>query len=631
MIVESKVLTKGKFRIIRDKKVIKKEKKADSEEKVEKKSAKKAKKEAKKTKKREPISGKKLLKGTIRVGSVVLVVFLFVFLGYCRYTLPTISQKATRAPKLIILSANKTEIASYGSQYGKTVNLKQLPPFVYQSIISTEDIRFYSHFGIDMRSVFRALYTNMIKRKKAQGASTITQQVAKNLFLTSEKTIKRKIQEVMLALTLERELTKDQILTIYLNRVYFGSGTYGIDAAAHKYYGVSAENLSLYQAAVLAGILKAPTSLNPLKYPERANKRARIVLANMVKAGYISATTGLHAAENGNRSNINREKSVLYFTDWVADIVDSYLGSADQDIIIETTLDSTLQAILTAEIQKQVSDTDLQAAGVIMSYNGAVLAMVGGKDYITSPFNRATEASRQIGSVMKPFVYLTAFENGAKADDKIEDKPVHINGWSPRNATHGYYGTVTLHSALKQSLNTVAVQIGLKTGIKKVAKLAGKFGIIDKSCEITGPMILGACQSSPLNVTASYAEIANGGAGVVPYGITQIKTTEGQVLYSRIPNSRPRLVEKESLDQLKPILFDIVETGTGKKAHTSIASFGKTGTTQDNRDAWFAGFTDEFSMAIWVGKDDNTPMEDVSGGGMPAEIWGNVVSSYYLD
>ena len=314
---------------------------------------------------------------------------IFIYVLYCIATLPDIEKaiKNTRAPKMYILAADGSEIAFYGSKYGRPVSLKNLPSHVTQAIIATEDKRFYSHFGIDLRSVLRALSVNLIKGSKAQGASTLTQQVAKNLFLSSEKTFKRKVQELLLALWLEYNLTKDQILTIYLNRVYFGSGTYGIEAAAQKYYGVKAKDLSMYQAAVLAGVLKAPSRYNPLTHPERANERARLVLANMVKAGFVSALKALDIAETGVKTQQAKNKSVFYFTDWIADETEAYLGSVGQDIIVKTTLIPSMQETLNQKIV-QALDSDKaknkkvgQAAGIVMDENGAVLAMVGGKDY----------------------------------------------------------------------------------------------------------------------------------------------------------------------------------------------------------------------------------------------------------
>lgn len=560
------------------------------------------------------------------------------YVGYCAATLPDIEKavKNTRAPKIYILAADGSEIASYGSQYGRPVELKRLPAYVPQAVIATEDRRFYSHFGIDPRSVVRALTVNLIKGRKAQGASTLTQQVAKNLFLSSEKTVRRKVQELLLAFWLEYKLTKDQILTIYLNRVYFGAGTYGIEAAAQKYYGVKARHLNLYQAAVLAGVLKAPTRYNPLTHPQAADQRARLVLANMVKAGFVSARVALNAAETGAVAEKDRNKSVFYFTDWIADETEAHLGSIGQDIAVKTTLHPEKQAILDREIKNALNSDEakeknvMQAAGVIMDQDGAVLAMTGGKDYRFSQFNRAVEARRQIGSAIKPFVYLTAFEQGASASDLVEDKPLYLNGWSPKNFSGKYYGRISLHDALVHSVNTVAVATAVKTGVRSVLKTARKFGIAGADCEANGAIALGVCQTRLIDAVAAYASLLNGGFAVTPYGITEILGQNGQVLYSRSDSGRARLVNPRYVAELDSALIDVIQYGTGKKANPTVLAKGKTGTTQNYRDAWFVGYTQELAAGIWVGNDDETPMKKVTGGSLPAQIWGKVVRDISL-
>lgn len=563
---------------------------------------------------------------------------LILYVGYCAATLPDIQKaiKTTRAPQITILASDGEEIASYGTQYGHPVELKRLPAYVAQAVIATEDRRFYSHFGVDLRSILRATVVNLIKRRKAQGASTLTQQVAKNLFLSSEKTIRRKVQELLLSFWLEYELTKDQILTIYLNRVYFGSGTYGIEAAAQKYYGVKARRLSLYQAAVLAGVLKAPTRYNPLTHPKRANQRAQQVLVNMVKAGFVSAKEALNAAETGAKAGVSRDKSVFYFTDWVADEAEAYLGRVNQDIVVKTTLVPQMQTILDGEIQKRLESEDVkkkkvsQAAGVIMGEYGAVLAMNGGKDYRKSQFNRAVEARRQIGSAVKPFVYLAAFEKGASSEDIVEDQPIYLNGWNPKNFNGKYYGRISLREALIQSVNTVAVSTAIKTGVRSVLKTARRFGIVGADCEANGAIALGVCQTRLIDAVSAYASLLNGGFAVTPYGISEITGKDGEVLYSRSDSGRARLVNPRYVAELDAVLIDIIQKGTGKKANPTVLAKGKTGTTQNYRDAWFIGYTQDFAAGIWVGNDDETPMDKVTGGSLPAEIWGKVVHDISL-
>ena len=573
----------------------------------------------------------------IRIGAGIAAAFIL-YVGYCAATLPDIDKavKTARAPQIAILAADGSELAVYGAQHGRPVELKRLPSYVPQAVIATEDRRFYSHFGVDFRSVIRAAIVNLVKNRKAQGASTLTQQVAKNLFLSSEKTVRRKVQELLLAFWLEHKLTKDQILTVYLNRVYFGAGTYGIEAAAQKYYGVPAKRLSLYQAAVLAGVLKAPTRYNPLTHPDRANKRAQQVLVNMVKAGFVSAKEALNAAETGVAAGFNRDKSVYYFTDWIADEAEAYLGRVTRDITVKTTLVPGMQAILDREIRRSLDSEEAktkkvsQAAGVIMDGNGAVLAMNGGKDYRQSQFNRAVEARRQIGSAIKPFVYLTAFQKGASPDDVVEDRPIYLKGWNPKNFNGKYYGRISLHDALIQSVNTVAVATALKAGVRSVLKTARRFGIAGSDCEATGAIALGVCQTRLIDAVSAYASLMNGGFAVTPHGISEITGKKGEVLYSRSDGGRARLVASKYVSELDNVLRDVIRKGTGKKADPTVPAKGKTGTSQNHRDAWFVGYTDDIAAGVWVGNDDETPMDKVTGGGLPAEIWSKVVHDIFL-
>ncbi len=568
--------------------------------------------------------------------AVAATVFLYVF--YCAATLPDLDKavKNTRAPKVYVLAQDGSEIATYGAQHGRPVDLKRLPPYVAQAVIATEDRRFYEHSGVDARSIFRAAAVNLVKRRKAQGASTLTQQVAKNLFLSPEKTMKRKVQELLLSLWLEHKLTKDQILTVYLNRVYFGAGTYGIEAAAQKYYGVRAKNLTLYQAAVLAGLLKAPTRYNPLTHPRAADKRARLVLANMVKAGFVSAKKALNAAETGAAAGRDNDKSVYYFTDWVADEAEAYLGGIGRDIIVKTTLDPEKQAILDKEIKAALNSPQAkeknvtQAAGAVMDADGAVLAMTGGKDYRASQFNRAVEARRQIGSAVKPFVYLSAFEHGAAPDDIVTDGPLYLNGWSPKNAGGKYYGNISLRDALVHSVNTVAVSTAIKTGVRNVLKTARKFGIVGADCKADGAIALGVCQTRLIDAVAAYASLLNGGYAVTPFGIREITDSSGNVLYERTDSGRARLTDPRHIADLDAVLIDVIARGTGQKANPTVLAKGKTGTTQNYRDAWFVGYTQDYAAGIWVGNDDESAMKKVAGGGMPAEIWGKVMHDISL-
>lgn len=577
--------------------------------------------------------GRKALFRFVLAAGVILSLAVGGYVTYCALTLPDIRKAAgtPRAPRITVLASDGTEIASYGAQYDRPVRLDELPPHVYQAVIATEDVRFFNHIGIDFRAIARAFFANIVKGRKAQGASTITQQVAKNLFLSSEKTIRRKVQEILLSFWLERNLSKEQILTIYLNRVYLGAGTYGIEAAARRYYGIQAKDLNLYQAAVIAALLKAPTHYNPLVHPEASVKRARLVLAKMARAGFISAREGLGAAETGAVAGAHRNKSALYFADWIADELEAYIGSFSQDVTVVTTLSPRLQKHTDAVIAETLDSPEArkknvtQAAAVIMEHDGAVLALSGGRDYARSQFNRATEARRQIGSTVKPFVYLAAFERGASPEDVVEDRPLNLNGWQPGNAGGKYYGRITLADALTKSVNTVAVSTALKTGVRRVLKTARKFGAVGEDCEANGAIALGVCQTRLIDVVAGYAALANGGYGVNPYGISEILGADGSILYQRSSQGRSRLANPRDIARLDAVLIDVIQNGTGKKANPGLLAKGKTGTTQNYRDAWFVGYTQDIAAGVWVGNDDESPMDKVGGGSFPAEMWGKIV------
>ena len=556
-----------------------------------------------------------------------------VFTLYCLFTLPDIDNAPakTRPPKIELLDANGEPISVYGGNYGEPVVLKHLPSYVYNAVVATEDRRFYEHGGVDYKSVLRAALVNLIKRRKAQGASTLTQQVAKNLFLTSDKTIARKMREMLLAFELERRLSKDKILTIYLNRVYFGAGCYGIESAAKRYFDKSAADLTLYESAVLAGLLKAPSVYNPLNNPEAADKRARVVLSLMRKAGYISDKQKDAAVSQASAPKKKNRGASQYFIDWALRELDDYLGALDEDAVVFTTMESSLQKNLGRIIADTFAKPETkkmnatQAAAVILRKDGAVAAMTGGVDYEKSRFNRAVQAKRQIGSVIKPFVYLAAFENGYSPNDVFEDREISYKGWKPKNASGKYYGRITLADALIKSVNTIAVRLAVETGVRKVKKTAMKFGIVSSDCEESGAIALGVCQTRVIDAAAAYAALANGGYGVTPYAISEVQNADGEILYERTGSGRARLTNPKYIAELDNILLDVIMKGTGKRAFPGILAKGKTGTTQNYRDAWFVGYTQDYTAAVWVGNDDETPMNKVGGNSLPSDIWGKII------
>ena len=552
-----------------------------------------------------------------------------VFLGWLAYDLPDVSRlnEIRKQPSVTLLADDGEVIATYGDLYGATVQLKDLPRYLPQAVLATEDRRFYSHFGLDFLGLARAAYINLRDWRLTQGGSTITQQLAKNVFLTPARTLRRKGQEMLLALWLERNFTKDQILTLYLNRVYFGAGTYGVDAAARKFFGKPATQVTPYEAAMLAGLLRAPSVFNPMNDREAANGRAQLVLQNMVAADFLNEK---EAADIATRKEISTSyaasgHSGQHFADWVMDQVSGYVGFVDRDLVVVTTLDPRLQKIAETELVKML-DTDGQkrnagqAALVTLAPDGAVRAMVGGRDYAGSQFNRATQSLRQPGSAFKAFVFLAGFEHGLTPDDQMFDGPISVGGWKPGNYENNYQGDVTLREAFAKSLNSVAVQVSERVGRKNVVEAARRLGIT--SDLTTGPSIaLGSSGVSLLELTGAYATFDNGGYGVWPRGIEQIRDRNGGVLYQREGTGPGLLVEPQQVYDMVDLMTGVVDSGTGRGASLGRPAAGKTGTGQDFRDAWFIGFTAELVTGVWVGNDDNSPMKKVTGGSLPTQLW----------
>ena len=588
------------------------------------------KKSPKKTKKRESKQRSILMRLAIKV-ILVLVITFALWILWCIYTMPDIEKavERTRQPSTMIIAENGNEIHSFGNVYSEVVYLDELPPYVADAVISTEDRRFYEHFGFDIISFTRAMLVNLWHRSYVQGGSTISQQVAKNLFLTANKTIKRKVQELLLAFWLENKFTKDQILTLYLNRVYLGAGTYGIEAASQKYFQKSSRDMNLLEAAIIAGMLKAPSRYNPIASEERARERAAVVLDNMVKAEVITE----EQRQNALKMKLGPEKSykvkgARHFADWVYQDVNDYIGERDNDIYVATTLDQDIQQkaekILHDSLKAWAARDVTQGAIVVLDKQGAVKAMVGGVNYEKSQFNRAIQALRQPGSSFKPFVYLTALENGFYPDDVVNDSPINIRGWKPENYDKQYHGEVTLTEALKDSLNLATINLANAVGRDKIIKTARRMGI-STPIENTPSMALGAFEVKVLDMAVAYASIANGGYEVWPYAIQEIYTRDGYQLYMREQDDPNQILDEDAVEELTQMLEEVLDSGTGKRAKLPFFAAGKTGTTQDYRDAWFVGFTDNYIAAVWVGNDDNSPMKGVTGGTLPAQIWKEVM------
>ncbi len=532
-----------------------------------------------------------------------------------------------RPPSIQIVDINGRPLATRGDAGGAVLPLKDLPKYVPQAFVAIEDRRFYQHFGVDPFGIARAAIANILHRGVAQGASTITQQLAKNLFLTQERTIHRKLQEALLALWLERKFTKTQILELYLNRVYFGSGAYGIEQASQRYFGKSAKQMSLPEAALLAGLVKSPSRLAPTRNFDGAEQRARTVLAAMADVGFISRGSEKvalahppHIAAQAGNGSIN------YVADWVMDAINDVLGHVDEDIVVKSTIDPALQAgaeqALVEELaQKGAKAGVSQGALVAMTPDGAVRAMIGGRNYGESQFNRAVAAKRQPGSAFKPFVYLTALEHGLTPDSVRQDAPIKIGGWQPENYRHEYYGPVTLTKALALSLNTVSVRLTMEFTPAAVIRTAYRLGIASK-LEPNASIALGTSEVSPLELVSAYAPFANGGLAVVPHVIERISASNGKVLYARNDQPLGRIVEARYVAMMNEMMAQTLTIGTAHKAALpGWPAAGKTGTSQDFRDAWFIGYTAHLVTGVWLGNDDGTPTKKVTGGGLPVEIW----------
>jgi penicillin-binding protein 1A len=533
-----------------------------------------------------------------------------------------------RPPTIQIAGSDGSVLAIRGEMPGANVALKDLPPYLPKAFIAIEDRRFYSHFGIDPWGILRAAVANILHRGVSQGGSTLTQQLAKNLFLTQERTLQRKLQEAELALWLERKHSKNEILELYLNRVYFGSGAYGVEAAAQRYFGKSAKNVTIAEAAMLAGLVKSPSRLAPNRNPEGAEQRAQTVLTAMAEAKFISeaqaqASIG-HPAYNVKPVGAG---TVNYVADWIGEVLDDLVGQIDQSVVVETSIDPKLQAVAEAAVidelaAKSVKFDVSQGALVAMSPDGAVRAMVGGRNYSESQYNRAVTAKRQPGSAFKPFVYLTAIEAGLTPDTIRQDAPLDIKGWKPENYSHQYFGNVTLTQALAMSLNTVAVRVGLEVGPKNVVRTAHRLGISSK-LDANASIALGTSEVSMIELVGAYAPFANGGLGVSPHVVTKIRTVDGnKVLYQRQADQLGQVIDPHYVAMMNAMMQETLTSGTAHKAELpGWMAAGKTGTSQDFRDAWFIGYTANLVTGVWLGNDDNSPTKKATGGGLPVEIW----------
>jgi penicillin-binding protein 1A len=563
---------------------------------------------------------------------VIAAIGLLIFVGA---RLPPIHslEVPKRPPSVHIVSANGQPLAMRGDTAGETIPLKQLPPHLPAAFIAIEDRRFYAHGGVDPLGIARAAVTNILRVGVRQGGSTITQQLAKNLFLTQERTLTRKVQELVLALWLERKLTKTQILELYLNRVYFGAGAYGVEAAAQRYFGKSARQVSLAEAAMLAGLVRSPSRLAPSRNPDGAQRRARTVLAAMIEAKLVAEPRA--RAAMAQPAHVLRQPdhgSVNYVADWIMDVLNDLVGRVEQDVVIETSIDRTLQAAAEKALLDELAQkgTKLgvgQGAVVAMSPDGAVRAMVGGRNYAESQFNRAVAAKRQPGSAFKPFVYLTAIERGLTPDTIREDAPINVKGWKPENFTQEYFGPVSLRHALALSLNTVSVRLALEFGPTAVVRTAHRLGIASK-LEPNPSIALGTSELSVIELVSAFAAFANGGLAVHPHVVERVRTLDGRVLYRRNDRNFGRIIEPRYVAMMNTMMQETLLLGTARRAAVpGWPAAGKTGTSQDFRDAWFVGYTAHLVTGVWLGNDDNAPTRKLTGSALPVDIWSRVMTA----
>ncbi len=585
-----------------------------------------------KTRKKRGGTGRSLLGRLFYFGLIASmwgIIALASVIAYFALKLPPIDELTVpkRPPNIAIMASDGTLIANRGETGGSAVPIKELPAYVPRAFVAIEDRRFYSHFGIDPIGITRALFRNLTS-SKVEGGSTLTQQLAKNIFLTQERTMSRKAQEAILAVWLERKYSKDQILELYMNRVYFGSGVYGIEGAAQKYFGKSARALTVAEAAVLAGLMKSPSKLAPNRNPEGAAARAADVIRAMKDAGFIDEQAAKVAlASPGQARRQLGAGSANYAADWVMDLLEEFIGTFDSDIVVSTTIDSGLQnageKALVEELDNKGHKFDVeQGALVAMTPDGAVRALVGGRNYSESQFNRAVTAKRQPGSSFKPFVYLAALEKGFTPDSNVLDAPLSIKGYNPENYTREYFGNVSLSKALSMSLNTPAVRLGQEVGPKNVVRVAQRLGI-SSALQANASLPLGTSEVSVLEMAGAYSAFASGGVGVVPYVINLVKTGDGKVLYKRKPANLGQVIDPVQAAMMNAMMRETLLTGTARKAEIpgGWQAAGKTGTSQDFRDAWFVGYTGYLVTAVWLGNDDNDKTKHVTGGGLPTEVW----------
>jgi penicillin-binding protein 1A len=555
--------------------------------------------------------------------TILGIVALIVAVGVAMSELPGYRELVLRhdlGQMIRVHAADGSVLVSLGPSFGDWLTSDEIPDVMKEAMISVEDRRFRYHPGVDPIGILRGIKVSFTREDKVRGVSTITQQLARNIFLTSKRSYARKLREAILALALERKFSKDQILELYLNRVYFGGGAYGIDAASQKFFGHSARTLNLSEAAIIAGLVKAPSSYSPSADAEAAKSRAAVVIKLMRDEGKITVEEAANAAPaQVGLVPTPKQNSVRYFTDWVLPQLDTLIDETVQPIEVWTTLDPNMQKLADQVINAQ-TPKGAQGALVALDRDGAVRAMIGGRDYVSSIYNRATQAARQPGSAFKLFVYLSALEAGHKPDDMVSADPIVINGWSPRNNGHVLHGNITLRQAFAQSINTVSVRLGQEVGFPTVADMAQRLGITTRV--VTHPsMTLGSSEVRLIDMTRAFAAVGAKGAAVVPYGIKRVTTAKGELLFQWQPQGNRDLISPWVAAEMTDLMQTAVLTGTGRAAQIGRPVAGKTGTTTLNKDGWFLGFSSGLTTGVWMGRDDSKPIPGLQGATAPARAF----------
>lgn len=529
----------------------------------------------------------------------------------------SLSNRGDLGQNIRVRSADGKLLVQLGPNLGQWLPYDDIPPTMRAAMIAIEDRRFRSHPGVDPIGLGRAVVSAVARGGRVRATSTITQQLARNIFLTNSRTFGRKAREGILALALEAKFSKNQILELYLNRVYFGGGAYGIDAASRTFFGHSASRLSLGEATIIAGLVKAPSNYSPTADVEAARGRAGVVLNSMVRNGFVTAdqAASVDPAQIVVQPS-TKQNSVRYFTDWALPQLDTLIDETNDPIEVWTTLDTSMQTAADSAINAN-TPRGAQGALVALDRDGAVRAMIGGRDYVTSIYNRATQAQRQPGSAFKLFVYLAALESGMKPTTTVVDEPIEIEGWRPRNSTRTHLGAVTLREAFARSINTISAKIGADLGFGTIADMARRFGITS-SLSTYPSMVLGTSDVRLLDMTRAYAAVANRGVSVAPYAITRVTSSDGRLLYRHSASEERVLVAPWVAAGMTDLLQTAVMSGTGRAAQIGRPVAGKTGTTQSNRDGWFIGFSSGITTGVWMGRDDARAISGLQGGTAPA-------------